>query len=82
MPTRRHLGVPMRWHPGPRELVYLHRVIRAVPETGCMEIESDQRHVGMIVRELGLEPGSRGKDVPSIKMTIAELNQVAATAAL
>eukprot|EP00971_Amphidinium_carterae_P223583 4436036-Amphidinium_carterae.1 len=28
----------------PRELQYLHRVICAVPETGTMEIEADQRH--------------------------------------
>eukprot|EP00971_Amphidinium_carterae_P089022 1762091-Amphidinium_carterae.1 len=47
-----------------------------------MEIEADQRHVGMILRELGLEPGSRGKDVPVVEMTAAELSQVAATAAL
>eukprot|EP00971_Amphidinium_carterae_P097226 1924096-Amphidinium_carterae.1 len=41
----------------PRELQYLHRVIRAVPETGTMEIEADQRHVDMILKELGIDAG-------------------------
>eukprot|EP00971_Amphidinium_carterae_P171177 3392692-Amphidinium_carterae.2 len=41
----------------PQELQYLHRVIRAVPETGTMEIEADQRHVDMILKELGIDAG-------------------------
>eukprot|EP00971_Amphidinium_carterae_P206135 4090938-Amphidinium_carterae.1 len=43
----------------PRELEYLRRVIRAVPETGCMEIEAVQRHVSMILKELGIDAGFR-----------------------
>eukprot|EP00971_Amphidinium_carterae_P302899 6018315-Amphidinium_carterae.1 len=66
----------------PRELEYLRRVIRAVPETGCMEIEADQRHVSMILKELGMDAGFRGKDQPSVKWTAAELLQAAGTPAL
>eukprot|EP00971_Amphidinium_carterae_P246773 4901143-Amphidinium_carterae.1 len=47
-----------------------------------MEIEADQRHVSMILKELGIDAGFRGKDQLSVKMTAAELSQVAATAAL
>eukprot|EP00971_Amphidinium_carterae_P246349 4892931-Amphidinium_carterae.2 len=57
-------------------------VIRAVPQTGAMEIEADQRHVDMILRELGIDAGVRGKYLPSVKMTAVERGQVAATAAL
>eukprot|EP00971_Amphidinium_carterae_P097626 1931942-Amphidinium_carterae.1 len=50
-----------------------------------MGIKADQRHVDMILRELGclgIDAGVRGKYLPSVKMTAAELGQVAATAAL
>eukprot|EP00971_Amphidinium_carterae_P160522 3182321-Amphidinium_carterae.1 len=47
----------------PWELQYLHRVIRAVPETGTMEIEAAQRHDDMILKELGIDAGVRGKDL-------------------
>eukprot|EP00971_Amphidinium_carterae_P007819 154788-Amphidinium_carterae.2 len=39
------LGKPGTASAAPQELVYLNRVIRAVPETQSMEIEADQRHV-------------------------------------
>eukprot|EP00971_Amphidinium_carterae_P060562 1198562-Amphidinium_carterae.1 len=69
-------------HSAPSELEYLHRVVRAVPRTGCMEIETNQGHVSMILKELGIDAGVKGKDLPSVKMTAVELGQVAATAAL
>eukprot|EP00971_Amphidinium_carterae_P262138 5199547-Amphidinium_carterae.1 len=47
-----------------------------------MEIEADQRHVDMILKELGVDAGVKGKDLPSVKMSAAELGQVAATPAL
>eukprot|EP00971_Amphidinium_carterae_P194676 3863151-Amphidinium_carterae.1 len=66
----------------PQELEYLHRVIRALPQTGAMEIEADQRHADVILRELGIDAEVRGKELPSVKMAAAELGQVAAPAAL
>eukprot|EP00971_Amphidinium_carterae_P025457 502466-Amphidinium_carterae.1 len=66
----------------PQDMQYLHRVMRAVPATQSMEIECDQRHIAMMWKELELETGAKGKDLPSVKLSAVELGQIAATAAM
>eukprot|EP00971_Amphidinium_carterae_P216949 4306758-Amphidinium_carterae.1 len=66
----------------PRELEYFHRVTRAVPETQSMEIATDQRHIAMIWKELGLDERSSSKDLPSVKLLASELNQLAESSAM
>eukprot|EP00971_Amphidinium_carterae_P223330 4431329-Amphidinium_carterae.1 len=66
-----------------QELVYLNRVIRAVPETQSMEIEADQRHVNMVLRELGLDTSNcKGKDLANVKLTAQELEEIEKTPVL
>jgi len=58
-----------------REVVFLNRVLRYVPGTSpAIEIESDQRHIEMLVKELGLEQESKGLDVPAVKRTDADMD--------
>eukprot|EP00959_Pyramimonas_sp_CCMP1952_P077522 1620164-Pyramimonas_sp.AAC.1 len=51
------------------EVGFLNRVLRCVRGPGaCIEIESDQRHVGALVRDHGVEKDpAKGVDVPSSK---------------
>eukprot|EP00971_Amphidinium_carterae_P254640 5055152-Amphidinium_carterae.1 len=70
-------------HPSaPQEMQYLHRVIRAVLLSPWRSIDCDQRHIAMIWKELELETGAEGKDLPSVKLSAVELGQIAATAAM
>ena len=58
-----------------REVVFLNRVIRYVPGAApAVEIESDQRHVELLIKELGLEQESKGLDVPAVKKTDADVD--------
>eukprot|EP00971_Amphidinium_carterae_P263546 5228508-Amphidinium_carterae.1 len=57
--------------------VGLNSVIRAVPETQSMEIEADQHHVTMVLREVGLDASiCKGKDSTVVKMTSQELEAI------
>ncbi|CAK0906615.1 unnamed protein product, partial [Prorocentrum cordatum] len=58
-----------------KEVVFLNRVLRYVDgSTPAVEIESDQRHVELLIKELGLENESKGLDVPSVKKTEADID--------
>ncbi|CAK0875118.1 unnamed protein product [Prorocentrum cordatum] len=58
-----------------KEVVFLNRVLRYVDgSTPAVEIESDQRHVELPIKELGLENESKGLDVPSVKKTEADID--------
>ena len=57
-----------------KEVVFLNRVFRYVPGASpALEIESDQRHVELLIKELGLEKDSNGLDVPAVKKTEADI---------
>eukprot|EP00971_Amphidinium_carterae_P073557 1454433-Amphidinium_carterae.1 len=48
-----------------------------------MEIEADQRHVTMVLRELGLDAGHcKGKDLANVKLTAQELEEIDKTPVL
>ena len=58
-----------------REVVFLNRVLRYVPGTSpAIEIESDQRHIEVLIKELGLEQESKGSDMPAVKKTDADID--------
>ena len=51
-----------------QELSFLNKVVRLVEDDGevCFEVEADQRHAEIIVKEMGLESGKTA-DTPEVK---------------
>ena len=49
----------------------LNRIVTWTPEG--IECESDQRHAEIIVKQMGLEPGSKAVATPALRMKIDEV---------